>query len=222
MDNKQESKVNENTKVKNGTAAKAASPPKVDGSEIISFRVTGVRQLLINSAAGVRPPAEIHARMKELNALRKKTEADERERDRLTYNVALIGYIDQLGPYVPGYNLWAAIRDAAAIHRFKTAWIRGGQIFEDKLHLEYDGPKTADELYADARYVDARPARVIGGGVIIAVRPIFPKWSFKATALVNDAALSVADAKRAITLAGALTGLGTFRQRFGRFDVEFL
>jgi hypothetical protein len=186
----------------------------------IVARIIGTRPLLLSSAAGAAPRGEIGDRLKELNALRRRTVADEAERDWLKYRLALY-CDDKIGPFLPGYNLWAAVRDAAAIHRLKTKWIQGAMVVEEKLPLEYDGPRTAKELYDNARFVDARPARVKGGGTILAVRPIFPEWKLRATFMINDAAISPGDAKRAIQLAGELTGVGTFRQRFGRFDVQF-
>jgi hypothetical protein len=186
---------------------------------LFRVRLIGTRPLLISSNAGVAPRGPDGRRLKELMALRKRTEADNEEMQRLKYMFAL--YHDpKLGPYLPGYNLWAACRDAAAIHKMKTAWIRGVQVVEDKLPLQYDGPRDPDGLYEDPRFVDVRIARLGNGSSIEACRPIFPEWRLDATITVNDAAISVSDAKRAVFLAGSMTGVGTFRQRFGRFDMK--
>jgi hypothetical protein len=175
----------------------------------------------MSSSAGVMPRGEIGKRLKELNSLRKPTEADIEERASLKYVIAL--YHDpQVGPYLPGYNLWAACRDGAKIHRLGTAWVRGAQVIEDKLPLQYTGPRDPAELYADPHFVDVRIGRLNGKTSIEAVRPIFSQWSLEATIVVNDSVISIADAKRACEMTGEAIGIGTFRQRFGRFDVEFL
>ena len=57
---------------------------------------------------------------------------------------------------------------------------------------------------------------------IEAVRPIFPEWSVEATFTVDDEFISVSDVKRALTIAGPAIGLGTYRERFGRFETVFL
>jgi hypothetical protein len=190
-------------------------------NNIFRVRLVGTRPLLMSSSAGVMPRGEIGKRLKELNSLRKPTEADVEERAGLKFVIAL--YHDpQIGPFIPGYNLWAACRDGAKIHRLGTAWVRGTQVVEDRLPLQYTGPRDLAGLYGDAKFVDVRVGRLNGKTSIEAVRPIFPQWSLEATIVVNDSVISVADAKRACEMTGEAIGLGTFRQRFGRFDVEFL
>ena len=89
---------------------------------VFRVRITGTRPLMSHPPPGSRRGGEIGRRLKELNALRKPTEADIEERDSLKYVVAL--YCDpDIGPYLPGLNLWAAIRDGAKIHRLGTAWV---------------------------------------------------------------------------------------------------
>lgn len=190
---------------------------------LIHVAVKGTRPLMMNNVASDLPDAAaMQETIREINAKKKtsRTLEDEAERDRLKYLLALY-WDEDVGPYLPGYNLWAAVREAATVHRLKTAWIRGGLVIEDKLKLEYSGPRTPDELYRDPRFVDRRQAKPPGQGLITVARPIFREWRTKATFLVNDSAISVQDARRAIQLSGELTGLGTFRQRFGRYDITF-
>jgi hypothetical protein len=184
--------------------------------------IIGTRPLMLNSTDGYAPSGEIGERIRYLLDLNKRTEADNKELDKLKFILALY-HDEKVGPYLPAFNLWAAGRDAAAIHRKKTAWIRGVQIVgPDQLPLQYDGPRSIDGLYTDPRFVDRRPAKPPRQGMIVAVRPIFPQWSMRATFAVDDGAISITDAKRAIELAGSMVGVGTFRQRFGRFDTVFV
>jgi hypothetical protein len=53
-------------------------------------------------------------------------------------------------------------------------------------------------------------------------RPIFRRWSLSATIAINEEVVNVNEVKKAVTDAGALIGLGDYRPRFGRFNVEFL
>lgn len=191
------------------------------------FRVlmTGTRPLLVSSSEGVAPRGPIGKRLKELYAKgsRKRTEKDNDEMAELKYHVALYCDDEGIGPYLPGFNVWAAGRDGAKLHRQGAAWIRGVQVIEDKLPLQYPGPRTIAGLYDDPRFVDVRAGRLSGGaGSVPVIRPIFPQWQIEATFVVNDSMISVGDAQRAIEMAGEAIGLGTFRQRFGRFDVEVL
>jgi hypothetical protein len=63
----------------------------------------------MSSAAGVMPRGAVGKRLKELNALRKPTEADIEERAALKYGIAL--YCDpEIGPYLPDYSQRSAVR----------------------------------------------------------------------------------------------------------------
>jgi hypothetical protein len=183
-------------------------------------RLTGTRPLLMSSAAGVMPRGEIGDRLRELNAKKKLTDADREERARLKYFVAL--YHDQMGVYVPGHNVWACGKAGAKMHKLGEKWKQGVMVLEDRLPLIYEGPKTPEALYADSRFVDVRVAVLNGKARIEAVRPIFPKWSLEATFTVDDEFINMTDVKRALTLAGPALGLGTYRERFGRFTTEFV
>jgi hypothetical protein len=52
-------------------------------------------------------------------------------------------------------------------------------------------------------------------------RPIFRNWSLSATVMVNEDVVNLNEVKKALVDAGALIGLGDYRPRFGRFNVEF-
>jgi hypothetical protein len=190
------------------------------GSVLLPLKITGTQPLLLASSAGVLKQGDAGERLAELTKLRKRTEADEQEMRRLKYFFAL--YCDpKLGPYVPGYNLWVAVSRGAMLHKMGKNWERGGVVLTEKMVLEYDGPRDPVGLFEDPRFVDIRPARIFGRGMIEAVRPIFFQWNLKVVIAVNDAFVSLRDAKRAIEMAGLTEGLGTWRRRFGRFEVQF-
>jgi hypothetical protein len=56
---------------------------------------------------------------------------------------------------------------------------------------------------------------------IMRYRPIFRNWSLSATVMVNEDVVNLNEVKKALVDAGNLIGLGDYRPRFGRFDVEF-
>jgi hypothetical protein len=184
-------------------------------------RLTGTRPLMMSSGEGVMPRGEIGDRLRELNAKKKLTDADKAERARLKYHIAVY-WDDKLGVYIPGHNVWATGKAAAKLHKLGEKWKQGVQVIEEKLPLIYDGPRTIESLYADTRFVDTRPVTLAGKTRIEAVRPIFPQWSVEATFTVDDEFINLSDVKRALTIAGPAIGLGTYRERFGRFETEFL
>jgi hypothetical protein len=172
-----------------------------------AFRVklTGSRPLLMSSTAGYRPTGEAGARLRELFDKRKKTDADNAEIAPIKYRLALY-HDEKLGPYLPGYNLWAACRDGAKIHKKGASWIRGVQIVEDKLPILYEGPRDPAEMYADGRFVDVRLGQPQGKTAIEVVRPIFSQWQLEATIVFNDQALSRSDVRLAVETAGEFIG----------------
>ena len=187
---------------------------------VFRVKITGTRPLLMSSAAGVMPRGEIGKRLTELNAKKKKTDADKEERASLKYIIAVY-WDDAIGVHVPGINVWAAGKAAAKLHKLGEKWKQGVQVIEEKLPLLYDGPRDIAGLYADARFVDVRVGVLNGRTRIEAVRPVFPRWQVEATLTVNDEFINVDAVKRALTLAGPAIGLGTYRERFGRFETEF-
>jgi hypothetical protein len=56
---------------------------------------------------------------------------------------------------------------------------------------------------------------------IMRYRPIFRNWSLSATVVVNEDVVNINEVKKALIDAGSLIGLGDYRPRFGRFNVEF-
>ena len=73
----------------------------------------------------------------------------------------------------------------------------------------------------DPEHVDCRGVKV-GTSKIMRYRPILRKWSIKATIVVNEDVVNISEVKKAAQDAGALIGLGDYRPRFGRFNVDFI
>jgi|KBSMisStandDraft_5_1062788.scaffolds.fasta_scaffold74945_4 hypothetical protein len=193
----------------------------IPGSELLPIVVIGTQPLMVSSSLAVMKQGTLGKRLAELTRLRKRTEADNEELRRVKFFLALY-YDPQAGVYLPGYNLRVAIVNGARFHKLGKDVERGVIVLENKLPLEFDGSKLdPDKLYEDGRFVDIRPARVKGRGMIEAVRPIFPEWKLKATIAVNTNFADTDDIKRAIETAGLIEGLGTWRTRFGRFEVSF-
>jgi hypothetical protein len=76
-------------------------------------------------------------------------------------------------------------------------------------------------LWADPDFVDCRGVKV-GTAKIMRYRPIFRNWSLRASIMINEDVVNVNEVQKAAQDAGALIGLGDYRPRFGRFNVEFV
>jgi hypothetical protein len=192
----------------------------IPGASLLAVEIVGTQPLLVSSANAVMRPGTLGKRLAELTKLRRRTAADDADLRKVKFLLAL--YFDpKLGPYLPGYNLWVSVRNGAQFSRRGKDFERGCIVIEDKLPIQYDGPRDPEELYVAGNFCDVRPARLKGTTMIEAVRPIFPEWKLRATLAVNDRFIDVSSVKEAIEIAGLTEGLGTWRKRFGRFEVSF-
>lgn len=120
-------------------------------------------------------------------------------------------------PYLPAQNLQRCIRDGA------TAWKLGKDtkraiVVENDAELIYDGPKNANAMYVDSRYVSIAPT----GRGTMAVRVRIPHWSANYKLLVNDEIIDPMTLAKILDRAGIAEGLGTWRPMHGRFQVASL
>ena len=88
--------------------------------------------------------------------------------------------------------------------------------------LEYKGPKDPNKLYEDPRFVDCRGAKVPSGGRVMRTRPVFREWAVEIEMVIDTEVIDTNEVCIALDKAGQLIGLGDFRPRFGRFEVEHL
>lgn len=82
-----------------------------------------------------------------------------------------------------------------------------------------DSGKTLEQLYADSRYVDYRGVGV-NGSRVMRCRPRFPEWHVDVELAYDEKVLSAADIIAFLETAGQLCGMGDYRPRFGRFEVQ--
>ena len=97
---------------------------------------------------------------------------------------------------------------------------RGLMVLEDKVHLHYDGPRQAEKLAADPRFVDVRGVRV-SMAKLMRCRPRFNDWTAECTVAFDSEQINENEVRQIIENAGRLVGVGDFRPRFGRFAVKF-
>ena len=186
----------------------------------ISVRISGVTPLILHSGSGIDPLDEFSIAKSKITAKRtKKTEEDIHELYRLDFMSGL--YLDADGhPAVPGENIEAMIRDGAKATRQGKA-ATAGILCDGVWKLQYPGgPKTPDELWAKrGQWMDKRAVK-ISTARVIRVRPKFTDWSIDFELVVNTGLVSASKVREWLQTAGSSVGLGDFRPRFGRFNVE--
>jgi hypothetical protein len=60
----------------------------------------------------------------------------------------------------------------------------------------------------------------IGTSKVLRARPKFDDWKLRFTIAFDESVLQIDDLMRVAQTAGAMTGIGDYRPRFGRFEVS--
>lgn len=151
---------------------------------------------------------------KEVSSKRKKTDADYEELMRLDFLGAL--YMNANGPCIPGRCMEAAI--VAGAKKEKAGMdAKAGMICEGSFDLKYNGPRTADELFAAEEFRDVQPVKIGGKVKVMRCRPIFQDWTADIIVKFDDALCNPAQVERWVRAAGLQCGVGDYRPKHGRF-----
>jgi len=184
----------------------------------VVYRLTSTAPLLLHNGQTADPLNKWSRAMKLISGKRKKVDADYEELARLEFMAAL--YMDKDGPILPPNMI-----DAAIINGAKKA--REGQIAKSAVfclspaRIEYDGPRTADELWADESFRFVAIVRVQQAR-IPRTRPIFNNWSASVRLHVEPSLVNIARVDEWLFVAGTQIGLGDWRPQYGRFTAERL
>jgi hypothetical protein len=182
----------------------------------VTLGIEGVKPMLMNAPTLIDPLHPLKLQLADITSKQKKTIADHERMARIEY----AGHIyidDELGPYIPTANIKKCLTDSATRWKLGKAVTRG-VFFEDmKVALEYDGPRTTDELY-DEGFVDVRPIKNSGmnAGRTMRTRPCFDQWSLTATFSMDPHEIGVDQMALVLERAQKL-GLMDYRPEFGLF-----
>jgi hypothetical protein len=184
------------------------------------IRITGVTPLLMHSTRGMSPTDSLALRQKELSKKRNKTDQDHLEMNRLDAMLGL--YWDDLacGVYLPGTNIEAAIRDGAKRSKLGKAVTQAVNVLDMRIPLDVGRTfSKIDDVVDSPEYVFETTVKV-GQARVLRCRPKFDRWSCVVDLTVNDEVMNERDVLNAAQVAGRIMGIGDFRPRFGRFNVE--
>lgn len=183
----------------------------------VKYTIRGLTPLIMHSERLANPFDPLTREIKAVTGKRKKTEDDLLEIARLEFLGGL--YCDEdAGIHLPGYNLFAALIGGGKVHKLGAAIKRSALVQEDKVALEYDGPRTAEDLFKNKRFVDIRSVKV-GTALVTRCRPIFKQWQCSFSVLYEETALNRSELDMVVRDTGSMIGVGDYRPRFGRFEV---
>ena len=186
----------------------------------IAIQIVGKAPFLMHSDRFANPLDPLAKAHKELTSKRKKTDDDHIAIAKSEF-IGGCYWRKGRGFYLPAQNLDSCLIAAAKLQKLGVKFKQGVQVLEDELpFLGYES-KTPEQLWSDPDFIDCRGVKV-GTSKIMRYRPILRDWKLSATVVVNEEVVNVSEVKKAIQDAGALIGLGDYRPRFGRFNVEFV
>lgn len=180
--------------------------------------ITGTAPLLMHSSRLSNPLDPATKALKKVTAKRTKTDDDHAEAARLEWTGGLYWDTD-LGPYVPGDNVWRSLYDAAKKSRRGPSVKEGVIITSDVNPLAYGGPRDMDALWADENYRLMASVKVTTSRVM-RCRPMFRTWSTRVHGVIDPNVIDLSDLRDIADTAGQLVGLGDWRPRYGRYTTE--
>lgn len=187
---------------------------------MINFRITieGTAPLLMHSSRLANPLDPAAKAIKRLTGKRNKTDDDHLEIARLEHLGSL--YLDpDVGPYVPGENIWRALYDAAKKYKKGPRVKEGVFVSTTENPLAYKGPRDSEGLWADENFRHMASVK-IGTSRTMRCRPIFRQWRTDADGILDPAQMDLPELVDIATTAGQLIGLGDWRPRYGRFTAK--
>jgi hypothetical protein len=186
----------------------------------LKVRITGKAPLLLHNGRLADPTDEVAREMKKITAKRTKTDEDHLELSRLEFTGGL--YTDENGePCIPGEVLESCLKSGAKVAKNGKKIEAGAFVSEYNVPLQYPGPRDADALWADKRFVHRSGVKV-GQARVMRTRPKFDKWACEFTVEYQPEVINREEVVRALEDAGNLKGLCDYRPRHGRFNVEVL
>lgn len=184
--------------------------------------LVGTRPLLQHNIRLSDPLDPATQGLAKLTGKQKKTLADHEGIADLEFRGSL--YHDaEIGPYVKAEAVEKCLREAAALQRLGKAVERGvlvhGAEGVDMLPLLYAGPRSVDELVADQNF-RLRSSVGVNQKRTMRTRPRFPGWRLECEVLIDESQLSKEQFLDIAAMAGRMIGLGDYRPRYGRFEID--
>jgi hypothetical protein len=186
-------------------------------TEIVKFKITGTRPLLMHNGQLANPTCDAARDLKRVSTRKKKTDDDLEEVKRLEWFGGLY-LTDDKKPCLTEDMVLGAVVEGARKRKLGKSAQAGVLCTDARFPLEYKGPKDVTKLYEDPSFCEYRTVRVNSGRVMRA-RPKFNQWAVTVELTVDTESMTVDDVQESLEVAGRMIGMGDFRPRYGRFEV---
>jgi hypothetical protein len=184
----------------------------------VTYKLTSVCPLLMHNGQMADPLNKFAKALKQVTSKRVKTDADYEEMARIEFLAGL--YMSKDGPVLPAQMIDAAMINGAKKSK-EGVQAKSGLFCPEHAILEYDGPRTTDELWEDERFRYAALVKV-GTARVVRTRPIFESWSAVVKVNIEESVVNPSRVDDWIVITGSMVGLGDWRPRYGRYEATRL
>lgn len=183
----------------------------------VMVRIVSLAPLLMHNVRLSDPLNEFALALKKVSSVRKKELTHHQEMSEIEFKGG--SYSDEGGhPIIPGEMLEATIVNGAKKNKLGKQ-SKSAILVDGAFKLEYEGPKTVEKLWEGGKHIDRRAVSV-NNSKIMRTRPRFDKWAlnFKLSYLPDQ--MKEDEVRTAVENAGRSAGIGDYRPKFGRFEIE--
>ena len=184
--------------------------------QVLTYKLTSSAPLLCHNGQTADPTNKWSKLLKQISSKRAKTDADYEEMARIEFMAGL--YMSEDGPVLPNNLIDSMVLNGAKKSK-EGPTAKSGCFCLKHARLDYDGPRTANELWEDERFRHTALVRVQSSRVA-RTRPIFQEWSAVITLNVEDTLVNPSRVDEWLVAAGSQVGVGDWRPQYGRFTVE--
>lgn len=181
--------------------------------QTLQYRLSSSAPLLMHNGQMANPVNRWAKLMKQISSKRAKTDADYEEMARIEFLASL--YMAADGPVIPSFVLDATLVNGAKKSKEGMS-AKSGAFCLDNARLEYDGPRTADELWQVEQFRHVALVRV-GTARVARTRPVFAEWSAVVSVNIETGIVNPARVDDWFAVAGTQVGIGDWRPQHGRF-----
>ncbi|MFA5054540.1 MAG: hypothetical protein WC565_10800 [Parcubacteria group bacterium] len=184
----------------------------------VQYRWTSNAPLIMHNGQTADPTNKWAKAIKKISSKKNKTDADYEEMARLEFLAGL--YMSAQGPVLPANVIDGVVQTAARKFREGPA-AKSGCFCLEHASLEYEGPRTADDLWENENFHFSALVRVQQSRVA-RMRPIFREWAAVVSLNIEDTLVDVSRVDEWMRVAGTQIGSGDWRPQYGRFTAERL
>ena len=175
---------------------------------------------MLNNPQTVNPMNEYSKMLKLLTSKKSKTDEDQDEIFHIKFLASC--YLNERGQYIiPGNMIYKNFVFAARENKKGKIFERSVFILEDSLLKFDENGCTPEELWQNfsEKYVDIRCVGIMKQKITTA-RMIIPEWSLEGEVFYDESQINKSDMWYTMKVAGERYGIGTYRERYGRYKIE--